>query len=171
VFDDLKNTINDFVKRADEVGNSKALATFLGADSRDRSDLRKPIDYLVHQHTFRFSVRNFLLQVGGEIDEMTLDMISRKVKLEDCPGAWLKYAVQIQMRKATPVDHPSNYYDLEHLSYLPYVNTLFADKRVATFARQILGSDELPTALHTVRPPISIPNSIDSLESSIRSLT
>lgn len=170
VIRDMRTTIESFVQRTEEVGGSKALAEYLGVDSTQQTNLRRPIDLLIHQHTFAFSVRHFLTELCGLEDAETLDQIAANVKLEDCPGTWLKYAVQLQMRKATPIDSASNYYDLEHLAYLPYVDLLFADKRTAAFSRQVLNSTQLPVSLNGVRPPISIPNSIDSLESEISSL-
>jgi hypothetical protein len=166
----MRSTIESFVKRTEEVGSSKALAEYLGVDSTNKRNLRKPIDLLIQQHTFEFNVRHFLTDVCGVEDAEKLNQVAAKVRLEDCPGTWLKYAVQLQMRKASPIDDPSNYYDLEHLSYLPYVDVLFADKRMTTFARQVLNSDQLPPSLTGVCPPVSVPNSIEKLELAISSL-
>gem|GEM_PF-6209438 len=171
VMDGMKNTIECFMKRTEEVGSANALAEHLGADPTDRATLRKPIDLLIQQHTFGFSVRQVLAAACGNQDPLVINDVAGKIKLEDCPGTWLKYAVRLQMRKAMSTDHPSNYYDLEHLAYLPYVDMLFADKRLATFTRQVLNSDDLPSSLKGVRPPISVPNSIDSLEMEISSLS
>ena len=71
------------------------------------------------------------------------------------------------MRRAMPTDHASNYYDLEHLSYLPYVDKLFADKRVANCTAQVLDSRQVPSSVKSVAAPISIPNSVDALEAEI----
>lgn len=170
VFGGIRNTIQDFVKRTEEVGSSNALAEFLGADSTDRTNLRKPIDLLIAQHTFDFNVRQFLTQLCGDQDQSTLSSVLEKVHLEDCLGTWLKYAVRLQMSKATPTEAPSNSYDLEHVSYLPYVDKLFADKRIVTFVNQVLNSDHLPSSLDGICPPISVPNSIESLELEFLSL-
>jgi hypothetical protein len=91
------------------------------------------------------------------------------VKLEDCPGAWLKNAVEIQMRKAVAKDEPSNLFDLNHLSHLPYVDLFFGDKSIATFTSQVLTSPNLPVSLLNVKRPIAVPNSIEALESAIDS--
>jgi hypothetical protein len=165
----MRSTIETFMKRTEEVGSSKALAEYLGVDPTNQANLRKPIDLLIQQHTFAFSVRQFLTELWPREDSEKLNRVAAQVRVEDCPGTWLKYAVQLQMRKATPVDDPSNYYDLEHLSYLPYVDVLFADKRIATFARQVVTSDQLPSSLNGVCPPVSIPNTIESIESAISS--
>lgn len=63
-----------------------------------------------------------------------------------------------------PTDHASNYYDLAHLSYLPYVDKLFADKRVANYTAQVLNSRQAPSSIKSLRAAISIPNSVDELE-------
>lgn len=167
----MRSTIESFVKRTEEVGSSKAFAEYLGVDSTNQTNLRKPIDLLIQHHTFAFSVRQFLTELWPGEDAEKLNRVAAQVRLEDCPGTWLKYAVQLQIRKATPIDDPSNYYDLEHISYLPYVELLFADKRITTFARQVLNSDQLPSSLVGVRPPVAAPNSIESIESVISSRT
>ena len=169
VFSGINATIQNFVKRTEEVGSSSALAEFLTADM-SQGALRQPIDLLIARHTFDFSVRQLLTQLCGGEDESTLGVVSEKIHLEDCPGTWLKYAVQIQMRKATPIDHPSNYYDLEHLSYLPYVDKLFADKRIVTFANQVLKSGQLPQSLDGTMPPVAVSNSVESIESEISAM-
>jgi hypothetical protein len=169
-FTGVRNTIQEFAKRTEEIGSSKALAEFLGTDPTQKANLRKPIDLLIARHAFEFTARQFLNQLCGHQDQSILSSILENLKLEDCPGTWLKYVVQIQMRKATPIDHPSNYYDLEHLSYLPYVDKMFADKRIVTFANQVLNSDQLPPSLDGTKPPVSVPNSIESIESEISAL-
>lgn len=169
IFGGIRNSIHQFVKRTEEVGTSSALAEFLGSNSKDSQTNRKPIDLLISEYGFDFCVRRFLTDLGIA-DEATLDNLSRQIQLEDCPGSWLKNAVQLQMRKAAPIDNASNYYDLEHLSFLPYVDALFADKRIATFARQVLSSDHLPASLQGLQPPICISNSIDSIEAAICSI-
>ncbi len=171
MFGSMRIMIEQFVERADEVGSSNALAEFLGVDSTDRASTRMPLDLLIQQHTFEFSVRQFLTDVCHVQDKSLLDNLLKQVKLEDCPGTWLKHTVQIQMRKAVTEDEPSNYYDLEHLAYLPYVDLLLADKRITTFAHQVLNSTNLPLSLNGVREPISVPNSVDAVESVISSLT
>jgi hypothetical protein len=107
----------------------------------------------------------FLDEVCNVQDEAVLETVLERMVPEDCPGWWLKHAVLIQMRKATAVDEASNFYDLEHLSYLPYVDLFFTDKRIAEFSRQVLASPQLPVLLRNVRKPIAIPKSIEALES------
>lgn len=163
IFNAVKDMIKTFGQRTVEIGGSNALAEYLGADPTDRSNL----DDLIVQHTFDFSVRQFLVELCGDQDGETISNLSRKVKLADCPGTWLKHAVRVQMRKAMPTDHASNYYDLEHLSYLPYVDKLFADKRVANCAAQVLNSKQVPSSIKSIRAPIAIANSVDALEAEI----
>lgn len=167
VFSAIRREIEEFVTRTGEVGSSSALAEFLGVDPSDGVRLRKPLDSLIQQYTFEFTVRQFLSDVFAKQDRNLLDKVVAEVNLEDCPGTWLKYTVQIQMRKAVTEDDPSNYYDLEHLAYLPHVDMLFADKRIVTFTRQVFDSNQLPPSLNGVREPIAVPNSVDALESAI----
>ena len=160
IFGELKDKIKTFGQRTVEIGASNALAEYLGAKPTDRASL----DELIAQHTFNFSVRQFLMELCGNRDDDTIGNLSRQVELEDCPGTWLKHAVRVQLQKAISTDYASNYYDLEHLSYLPYVDKLFADKRVANCTAQVLNSSQVPSSVKGMRPPISIPNSIDELE-------
>lgn len=164
IFSELKDKIESFTQRTAETGASNALAEYLGTDPTDTSSL----DELIAQHTFDFCVRQFVTELcGDDENDNTISNLSGQVKLEDCPGTWLKHAVRLEMRKAMPTDHASNYYDLEHLSYLPYVDRLFADKRVARCAGQVLSSPQIPTSVKGVRAPISIPNSVEALETAI----
>lgn len=94
-------------------------------------------------------------------------MATELVRLEDCPGTWLRHAVELQIRKATAKDEPSNLFDLNHLGHLPYVDLLFTDKRIAEFARQVLSAPNLPASLRHVKKPLAIPNSIEALESAL----
>ncbi|HEX8000852.1 MAG TPA: hypothetical protein VF528_20895 [Pyrinomonadaceae bacterium] len=170
VFGGIRNMIEQFAGRVDEVGSSNALAEFLGVDSADRTNSRKPLDLLIQQHTFEVVLRQFLADVCGEQDETRVGEVVRQLKMEDCPGTWLKNAVQIQIRKAVTEDEASNYYDLEHLAYLPYTDLFFADKRIAEFARQVLNSNQSLLSLKGIREPISVPSSVDAIESAISSL-
>jgi hypothetical protein len=163
-------SLRDLVPPEDEVGSSNALAEFLGVDPEDRTNSRKPLDLLIHQYTFEFVVRQFLVDVCGEQDITKVNVVIRQLKMEDCPGTWLKNAVQLQIRKAMPEDEASNYYDLEHLAYLPYTDLLFVDKRIAEFTRQVLKSNQSLPALKGIREPVAVPSSVDAIESAIASL-
>lgn len=167
VYGAIRREIEEFVLRAGEAGSASALAEFLGIDPADGVRLHKPLDLLIQQYTFEFTVRHFLTDVFGSLDGHLLDKVAAGINLEDCPGTWLKHAVQIQMRKAVTEDTPSNYYDLEHLAYLPYVDILFADKRILAFTQQVFGSNQLPPSLNGVREPVAVPNSVNALESAI----
>jgi hypothetical protein len=166
----IRNKVEQYVERVDEVGSSNALAEFLGVDPSDRTSFRKPLDLLIQQHTFESGVRQFLADVCGENDETKVGEVVRQLKMEDCPGTWLKNAVQLQIRKAVNEDEASNYYDLEHLAYLPYADLFFADKRITEFTRQVLNSNQSLPSLKGINEPIAVPNSVDAIESVISSL-
>jgi hypothetical protein len=170
VMEGLSNLFSDiglrFLDRAEEVGGANALAEALGVDPSDRATARSFTDQLSQKFTFRFSVREAARSLGIQ-DETLLTTASEIVILEECPGTWLRNAVEIEMRKATAKDVPSNLLDLNHLGHLPYVDLLFTDKRVADFARRVLTSPGVPASLDGVRQPVAVPNSIDALESAI----
>ena len=164
-FDKLRDLIEQFANRVGEVGTVKALAEFLEVDTEDKTSFRKHTDVLNQEYVFKKVVQMFLDEVCNLHDEAVLETVLQRIVPEDCPGWWLKNAVLIQMRKATAVDEASNYYDLEHLSYLPYVDLFFTDKRIAEFTRQVLASPQLPVLLGDVKKPIAILKSIEALES------
>lgn len=163
VLGDLKAAMENFGQRTGEIGAANALAEYLGTNSTDRRSL----DELIAQHTFEFIVRQFVVELCPDQNDDTITNLSAQVKLEDCPGTWLKNAVRLEMRKAMPVDRASNHYDLEHLSYLPYVDRFFADKRIAHCAAQVLNSIQVPNSVTGLHAPIAIPNYVDALESEI----
>jgi hypothetical protein len=157
-----------FLDRAEEVGGTNAFAEALGLDLNERSVSRSYTDQATQQFAFRFSVREAAQSIGIQ-DEVLLNLASKLVKLEDCPGVWLRNAVELQIKKAVAKDVPSNLFDLNHLTHLPYVDMLFTDKRIAEFTRQVLASPNLPTSLRDVKQPIAVPNNIEALESVIAS--
>ena len=164
-FDKLRDLIELFANRVREVGNINALAEFLEVDTENKTDFSKHTDVLNQEYVFKKVVQMFLDEVCDLQDEAVLETVTQRIVPEDCPGWWLKHAVLLQMRKATAVDEASNYSDLEHLSYLPYVDLFFADKRIAEFTRQVLASPQLPVLLRDVGKPVAIPKSIGALES------
>lgn len=157
-----------FLDRAEEVGSTNAFAEALGLDLNERSVSHSYTDQAAQQFAFRFSVREAAQSIGIQ-DEALLNLASKLVKLEDCPGVWLRNAVELQIKKAIAKDAPSNLFDLNHLSHLPYVDVLFTDKRIAEFTRQVLASSSLPALLRDVKEPVAVPNSIEALESVIAS--
>jgi DNA-binding Lrp family transcriptional regulator len=170
--EELFNAFRDlglrFLDRAEEVGSGNAFAEALGLDLSERSVSRSYTDQVAQQFAFRFSVREAAQSLGLQ-DEALLNRASKLVKLEDCPGVWLRNAVELQIKKAVAKDSPSNLLDLNHLSHLPHVDLLFTDKRIAEFTRQVLVSSSLPASLQDVKQPLAVPNSIEALESAIAS--
>jgi hypothetical protein len=168
MFDAFRDLGLRFLDRAEEVGSANAYAEALGLDLSDPSIARSFTDQASQQYAFRFSVREAAQTLGVQC-ESGFEMATELVRLEDCPGTWLRHAVEIQIRKATAKDEPSNLFDLNHLGHLPYVNLLFTDKRIAEFARQVLSSSNLPASLRHVKKPLAVSNSIEALESALSS--
>jgi hypothetical protein len=155
-----------FLDRTEEVGGANAYAEALGVDPTDRKTARSFTDQFSQQFAFSFSVREAARSLGIH-DESLLEVACGLVRLDECPGTWLKYAVEIQMRKATAKDVPSNLLDLNHLGHLAYVDLLFTDKRVADFARRVMTAADLPPSLQGVRGPVSVGADVEMLESAL----
>jgi hypothetical protein len=165
--DEISNAIRDMAlqmyDRGGEVGMRDALAEFLGVDANNQTFSRTPTDLLSQHYAFNFLVSSAIESLGPQTE--SADAAASHVRLEDCPGTWLKYSVEIQTRKALALDEPSNLFDLDHLSHLPYVDLLFTDKRMREFTRQVLNSSNLPSSLRNVGLPIAVKNTIDDVES------
>jgi hypothetical protein len=170
LMEEMTNLFRDlglrFLDRAEEISSANALAEALGVDPNDRATARSYTDQLPQKFAFRFPVREAARSLGVQ-DDALLTKASEIVRLEECPGMWLRNAVEIEMRKAIAKDMPSNLLHLNHLGHLPYVDLLFTDKRVADFARRVLTSQSLPPALQGVRQPVAVPDSIDAIESAL----
>lgn len=166
ISDAIRDMALQMYDRGEEVGMGNALADFFGVDANNQTVSRTPTDLLSQQYAFNFMVRSAVESFGPQTDA-AIDVAANRVRVENCPGTWLKYSVEIQIRKALALDEPSNLFDLDHLSHLPYVDLLFTDKRIREFTRQVLNSSNLPTSLCNVGLPIAVKNTIDDVESAL----
>ncbi len=144
----------------------EALSRFLGS-GEGRTSLRSPLEDLIHEHVFADELRRTLVEDVGVTNEELLQRALSQVRLADCPGTWLSRQVSKSLTAAESAPEAGSTYDLELLGYLPYVDILFADKRIAEYTRQVLRRDGLPEALKGARPPLAIPSTVAAIHNSL----
>ena len=68
---------------------------------------------------------------------------------------------------AEPEPGPSNAFDLDHITYYPYVDAFFTDKRIAEYCRQAIRDPQAPHELLGRRPPLSVAQSVAAISEAI----
>jgi hypothetical protein len=154
------------VDRAAEVGMRTAYAEAMGL-SGDPAEDNRYLDDVSVITTFAWQVANFARRVLKVDDDEFLQLMAEQVPVEACPGTWLSQAVDLEIRRNEHDPNPNNAYDLEHLSYLPYVDLFFADKRIAAYGKQVLQRPDLPAACRSLRPPTRVARVIGAIEDSL----
>lgn len=152
-----------FYKRSSEVGSEEAFAEFIEIDSTERKTQKSFVDKLLNGFGFKVMVEATVRKHFEHFDERDIEYLKDKISLENCAGTWLKIQVKTQLLKAKQID-ASNELDLYHLSHLPYVHLLFADKRIVEMTKQVFKFKDLPKLLKEAKLPISISNSMKELE-------
>lgn len=163
-FDSVNENIEQLQLRANEGGFLEAFSEFIDVDSKDNKTLKKPIDTLLREFWFKTSVKNAISEVCEDYD--LVNSLVTKISIEDCPGTWLNKKVEFQLKRSGDLS-TSNELDIEHISHLPYVDRLFADKRIVTMTKQVLASKDKPEQLENIFIPIAIPNTIEALEEAL----
>jgi hypothetical protein len=91
---------------------------------------------------------------------------ARVLQVEDSWAAHTAFRVRNKLHRAkspTPNDH----FDLEHLEYLPYVDLLFADKRIREFGRQALMTGDASPEIRIFAARLCSAGSVAKLEEEI----
>lgn len=145
--------MREMLRRQREEGPQSVIAN-LFASSQHVKALRTPLDELHYNWALRASADKLLRRVLDVADEDTREKAIAALSSTDCPGSWLRYATEIQLRKATPAPEPGDEYDLDHVAHAPYVDLLFADRRIVEFCRQAFARSDRPAMLNSVRPPV-----------------
>jgi hypothetical protein len=154
--------------RAQEVGMRSAMEEFLGVQAVGMRP-REFTDVAIQRSSLKDQARRVMeLSSPGRSSE-EYDAIAAQVRPEDCPGIWLRNAVELEFRRAKGVGEPNDWLDGDHLSHLPYVDALFADGEASAVARSVLRRSPLPAELQGVEARLhSVPNTVDALESVVR---
>lgn len=156
--------VREALERGNKLGPQKALLEHLEEKLETASG--RFTDELVQEFVFKSTVRHALsehVQFGDEVD---LENVMRSLRVVECPGTWLKNAVEVQLRKGTAEAASSDEFDLDHIAFLPYVDVMTVDKRIAEFTRQVLSRRNLPESLVGARAPVSAAN-LDELTQAI----
>jgi hypothetical protein len=75
--------------------------------------------------------------------------------------------VEIEMRKSKPVTVANDWFDLDHLTHLPYVDLYIADAEIVNNTVRVLRRvDNLPPTVRSVHP-VSIDGSLGALQEAI----
>lgn len=146
-------------------GPREVFAESVGSDVH--SALKQFTHRLVTNHLFRQSLDTVIKDVLKVIDQSVADHILHSVKLEDCPGTWLRYEVDHELHNARSKWEAGAAYDLLHLSHLPYVDLMFTDGEIANHTRNVLRRATVPPSLARLEPPISVGASVEEIESAI----
>lgn len=159
------NQLNKFVARVDIVGFQQAFIEMAGADERTFNIYKKPIEELQDNIVFKNSLEYFLSEfLYTNLENTTF--LANQISIEDCPGQWLKQEVEKQIRKSGDSE-VSNQMDLKHISHLPYVDILIADKRIVDKTIKVIEKAKLPESLKSVPIPFKVSNTLKSLEKAL----
>ena len=162
--DFVKQHIENFESKAHEVGYLEAFADFVDIDPHDAKTQGAPVDSLLVDFGFRLSVRRVVSEMTE--DESVASSLATKLSIQDCEGMWLSKEVETQIRKNGDFS-TSNELDLEHISHLPYVDLLIADKRIVAMTKQVIKAAGDPNPFERINPPVAIPNTMEALETAV----
>lgn len=132
--------------------------------------LKRHTDELISRYLFRQIVENTVVSVLKVTDPAVISRLLDSVRLEDCPGTWLRFAVERELRSARTKWEAGATYDLLHLSHLPYVDVMFTDGEIADNTRKVRQRSGVPPAVAQAPTPVSVAASLDEIERVIRSL-
>jgi hypothetical protein len=147
------------------LGPREAFADHVGADLA--TSLKRFTHDLLVQHLFRHTVEQTAKEVVPAIDTAVLEQFQQMARLEDCPGTWLMYRVDRELRVARETWEPGATYDLLHLAHLPYVDLMITDSEIAENTRKVLRRPGLPPSLEEVRAPVAVAGSVEAVEQAI----
>jgi hypothetical protein len=161
----MKGQFRRMLERTGVVGPRRAYLEALGmlpGDVPERRFLDQVTVEVVFGETVRETATQFLRATPAEAE-----YLASTIRIEHCPGQWLARAVELEARRAEAQPDASNSHDLDHLAFLPYVDVLFTDRRMGTYATSALRRADIPGALSNVRPPQWVASSIEAIEAAL----
>lgn len=157
-------------QRLGEVGQNwfgkliiKLWGNLTGIDVNNFKNRKRTMESLNEWFLFKLQVGSLLWTHFKIRDISTVNKILNKVSIADCKGLWLRQRVEKHLLKAGDVDY-KNEFDLDCIQYLPYVDILFADKRIVDKTNQVLRSKGLLESLNSISAPHKVSNSLEALE-------
>lgn len=157
----MENTFEQMIS----AGPRETFAATVSADLA--SELKRFTHDLVVQHSFRGIVQQTASDTLKMIEPAALKPIINSVKLESCPGTWLRYKVHFELEKARTKWEAGASYDLLHLAHLPYVDLMFTDAEIGENTRKVLRKRPLPETLTEVTSPVSVAGTVEAIENAI----
>jgi hypothetical protein len=124
------------------------------------------LDDIAWEWVFRRTAAILLVDVTG-IDAVRAIDLAKRIPIASCPGSWLSREVELEIRKRESNPDASSAYDLDHLVYFPYVDSFYADKRIAAYAKLVLARAGGPTELSGRAPPRFVGRSVANLAKSL----
>jgi hypothetical protein len=153
--------LHSILIRAQAVGFQQAIRE---GDGHRQSRRNEFFDVHLQNQSFTNRVRSVATAFTSVTDQVAIDLVTQGVKRTNCPGLWLRDATEVELRKAKHHAKPNDWFDLDHLTHLPYVDLQFADREIATATRQVLKRrDQLPEVLLNTQPPISTSASLEAV--------
>jgi hypothetical protein len=157
----MENTFEQMIS----AGPRETFAAMVNADLA--TELKRFTHDLVVQHVFREIIAQTAAETLKMVDPAALVPVLNAIKLEACPGTWLRYQVHFELEKARTKWEPGATYDLLHLAHLPYVDLMFTDAEIADNTKKVLRRRPLPESLAGVAPPVSVAGTVEAIESAI----
>lgn len=159
-------TIRRVLIRATQVGRRKALTEHYAAP---RVREKEYTDKVIQQSTFRSSVEEVVRGFWGLNYPTALEAAMDLMTIDRCPGTWLRDNVEIELRKSKAEPEPNDWFDLDHLTHLPYVDVFVSDAELVNNTLKVLRRvDALPASLQGVNLPLNVDGSLDSIVETIR---
>jgi hypothetical protein len=167
--DTVRRWLLKFSERIGDIGPREAFAEHVEADLP--GSLKSYTDELIKKFVFRQAVENTAKEVLVQLRSSELGILAESIAMQDCPGTWLRYAVEGELQRARSTWEPGATYDLMHLAHLPYVDLLFCDAEIANNTAKVLRRKGLPLLLEHVHPPVAVSSSIDEIQRVILDLS
>ncbi len=145
------------------LGPRGAMAEKLRVDASDKAVLRQSVEELQARSALKEHVLRLLAQLCPTVDTTFAHWLAGQIQLEDCPGRWLSFQVGQEIRRAESSAKAGNEYDVWHLTYLPYVDLFFADKRIARYTEQVRQRHPEFRFWPQLSRPIAVEQSLDAL--------
>lgn len=160
--------MRETLKKQAALGPRQVFADALGIDPTGKA-LNARLDDLQFDWTFREVVDGVVRRFFPIEDPEEHSAAVSALQVADCPGKWLRNAVETDLNRATPAPEPGDHYDLDHVAYLPYVDLLTADKRIVDFCRRVMTRKDCLASLRNVRPPVRAAT-VDGLRQAVERL-
>lgn len=163
----FRNIFQEFLGRAQEIGNRATLLEYLPVAGPTKSEqLKLDTHELANRFVFENVVR-FVARAAFNASDSEQEFLARTLDFADCPGSWLDRRLRLCVERGSSEPKPSHHNDAARLAYLPYVHVLFTDAEMAEFVRQVRSDESSPKRIRDLQPPLTTSASLDALEEAL----